>query len=354
MSNTDKPTVLVVDDTPENIDVLSGVLRADYKVKAAPNGERALRIAAAEPRPDMILLDIMMPDMDGYQVCQRLKADPLTAPIPIIFITAKTEVEDERHGLELGAVDYITKPISPPIVKARVRTQLALYDQNRELDRKVHERTEELLDTRLEIIRRLGRAAEFRDNQTGLHVIRMSHYVRLIAEALNADEAWTELLFNASPMHDIGKIGIPDRILLKRGRLDPDEWTEMRRHAEYGAEIIGDHPSELMRLSREIALTHHEKWDGSGYPRGLNGEEIPLAGRIVAISDVFDALTSERSYKSAWAVEDAVELIDKISGSHLDPSLTPLFHARLPEILDIKARYAEDTAPRLGLLASHA
>jgi len=337
----DKQTILVVDDTPENIDVLSGVLRPAYKVKAALNGEKALSIARGDPRPDMILLDIMMPGMDGYEVCRRLKADPLTAKVPVIFITAKSEVEDERRGFELGAVDYITKPISPPIVQARVRTHLALYDQNRELERKVAERTAELNETRLEVIRRLGRAAEFKDNETGLHVIRMSHYSRLIAEALNVGDAWTELLFNAAPMHDIGKIGIPDHILLKPGKLDDGEWVIMRKHPEFGAAIIGEHASDLMKLSKEVALTHHEKWDGSGYPKGLAGERIPISGRIVAIADVFDALTSERPYKKAWSVEDALKVIDEGAGKHFDPDLVPLFHDVLPEALRIKEQYAE-------------
>ena len=267
----DKATVLVVDDTPENIDVLSGILRVDYKVKAALSGEKALRIAASDPRPDMVLLDVMMPNMDGYEVCRRLKANPATTQIPVIFVTAKIEVEDERRGLELGAVDYITKPISPPIVELRVRTQLALYDQRRELERMVRLRTEELSATRLEIIRRLGRAAEFKDNETGLHVIRMSHYARLMAASLHISDDWADLVFNASPMHDIGKIGIPDRILLKPGVLNEEERRVIRTHPQMGADIIGDHDAELLKLAKEIALTHHEKWDGSGYPCGLKG-----------------------------------------------------------------------------------
>ncbi|MEO5362649.1 MAG: response regulator [Magnetococcus sp. DMHC-8] len=343
MSNAlpDRATILVVDDTPENIDVLSGILRADYKVKAALNGEKALRIAVSDPRPDMILLDVMMPVMDGYEVCRRLKANPATAPIPVIFVTAKIEVEDEKKGLELGAVDYITKPISPPIVELRVRTQLALYDQRRELERMVRLRTEELSATRLEIIRRLGRAAEFKDNETGLHVIRMSHYARLMAVSLNIGDTWADLVFHASPMHDIGKIGIPDRILLKPGELNETERLVIRTHPQMGADIIGDHDAELLKMAKEIALTHHEKWDGSGYPHGLKGEEIPLAGRITAIADVFDALTAERPYKKAWPVEQAVATLDQDAGTCFDPTLMPVFHEILPEALDVMQRYTE-------------
>lgn len=339
----DKQTILVVDDTPENIDVLSGILRSEYKVKAALNGEYALKIASGAPKPDMILLDIMMPGMDGYEVCRQLKANPATARIPVIFVTAKNQEEDEKKGLKVGAVDYIRKPISPPIVLARVHTQLALYDQNRVLEQMVRERTEELQQTRLEIIRRLGLAAEFKDNETGLHVIRMSHYSRLIAEEVEHDNEWSDLVFNAAPMHDIGKIGIPDKVLLKPGKLDDEEWKLMRKHPEFGAAIIGKHSSELMQMSREIALSHHEKWNGSGYPYGLKGEEIPLSGRIVAIADVFDALTTERPYKKAWTVENAVKFINKNSGSHFDPNLVPLFHVVMSEILDIKKQHAEPT-----------
>ncbi|OOZ36551.1 HD-GYP domain-containing protein [Solemya velesiana gill symbiont] len=342
-TKADKQTVLVVDDTPENIDVLSGVLRAEYKVKAALNGERALKIANGDTKPDMILLDIMMPGIDGYEVCRQLKANPATAKIPIIFITAKSQEEDEQKGLELGAVDYITKPISPPIVLTRVHTQLALYDQSRLLEQKVRERTEELHETRLEIIRRLGRAAEFKDDETGLHVIRMSHYSRLIAEALDYSDDWTDLVFNAAPMHDIGKIGIPDKVLLKPGKLDDEEWELMRKHPEFGAAIIGEHRSDLMKMSKEIALSHHEKWDGSGYPYGLKEEDTPMSGQVVAIADVFDALTTERPYKKAWTVEDAVKLLDDNAGSHFDPNLIPLFHEVMPEILDIKGTYGEST-----------
>jgi putative two-component system response regulator len=337
-----KSIVLVVDDTPENIDVLSHVLKSDYKVKAALDGRKALRIADTTPRPDIILLDIMMPEIDGYEVCRQLKDNPATAKIPIIFITAKNQDADEQKGLELGAVDFITKPINPAIVKSRVSTHLALHDQNIALENKVKLRTEELNDTRLKIIHRLGRAAEFKDNETGLHVIRMSHYSKIIAEALNYDDQWPELIFNAAPMHDIGKIGIPDHILLKPGKLDEDEWELMRQHPQFGADIIGDHDSEILKMSKEIALTHHEKWDGTGYPNGLKGTDIPLFSRIIAVADVFDALTTERPYKKAWAVEDAVNFIDENSGAHFDPDLVVIFHEVLPSILEIKEKYSEE------------
>lgn len=334
-------TVLIVDDNSDNLDVLSGVLRPFYKVKAAINGELALKVASAKKKPDIILLDIMMPGMDGYEVCRQLKKDPTTAQIPVIFVTAKTETKDEQTGFELGAVDYITKPISVPIVLARVRAQLALYNQQRELEILVKQRTKELDETRLEVIQRLGVAAEYKDNETGLHVIRMSWYSRFLAEQINANEDWVELLYNAAPMHDIGKIAIPDRVLLKPGKLDKEEWQIMQTHVECGVEILGEHDSELMDMAREIALGHHEKYDGSGYPNGIAGEDIPLSARIVAIADVFDALTSVRPYKDAWPLEKVIALLEEEAGRHFDPVLVPAFLECMPKVLEIKEKYMD-------------
>jgi putative two-component system response regulator len=340
--NENKATILIVDDNSDNLDVLSGILRPFYKVKAAINGELALKIVAAKSKPDIILLDIMMPGMDGYEVCRRLKADPITANIPIIFVTAKTEIKDEKAGFELGAVDYITKPISVPIVLARVKTQLALYNQHRELEILVKERTKELDDTRLEIVQRLGCAAEYKDNETGLHVVRMSWYSKFLAEEIQANDAWVELLYTAAPMHDIGKIAIPDRVLLKPGKLDQEEWAIMQKHVEYGVDILGTHDSELLSMAREIALCHHEKYDGSGYPHGVSGEDIPLSARIVAIADVFDALTSERPYKKAWPVEKAIALLEEESGTHFDPKLVPAFINCLDRVVEIKDKFQDN------------
>lgn len=333
-------TILVVDDVPENILILADILSGKYRVKAANNGKKALQIAF-DTVPDIILLDIMMPCMDGYEVCRRLKEDPRTRGIPVIFITAMGEIEDETRGFALGAVDYITKPVSPPIVLARVETHLQLHDQNRALEKKVRQRTAELDNTRLEIIRRLGLAAEYRDNETGMHVIRMSHYSCIIARGMGMHETEINLILNATPMHDVGKIGISDKILLKPGKLDPDERKIMERHAEFGARIIGKHDSPLLQMARLAALTHHEKWNGQGYPQRLKGEEIPLIGRIVAIADVFDALTSKRPYKPAWPLEKAVALIQEESGRHFDPALVPVFMDNLPQILEIMTTHAD-------------
>ncbi len=337
-----KQSILVVDDTPENIDLLSEVLCDDYRIRVATSGERALKIVYSDDPPDLILLDIMMPGLSGLEICRRLKANPDRRRIPIIFVTAMSSVEDERIGLETGAVDYITKPISPPIVKARVRTHLALYDQSRELERMVRQRTYELMTTRQQIIRRLGRAAEFKDNETGNHVLRMSHYARLIAEHCGLGSEATSILFNTAPMHDIGKIGIPDSILLKPGKLTTEEWKIMFQHPIMGAEIIGKHENDLLETARIIALTHHEKWDGSGYPQGLKGDSIPLEGRIVAIADVFDALVSERPYKKPVPLDDALAYMDSQAGIDFDPMLMQAFKAALPEILRIREIYADE------------
>lgn len=336
-----KPIVLVIDDTPDHIQIISNVLSNDYQVKAAINGERGLAIALQEPRPDIILLDILMPDLNGFEVCRQLKANPLTRAIPVMFLTAQSDVDDEQFGFDIGAVDYITKPISPAILRVRVRSQLLAYSNSRMLAEQVKEKTALLARNQLEIINCLARAGEYKDNETGMHVIRMSHYSRLLAEAIGADSNWCELLFTAAPMHDIGKIGTPDSVLLKPCRLDDDERSEMRRHVEYGYEILGKHDSPLLNLAREVVIAHHEKWDGSGYPNGTSGEQIPLSARIVAIADVFDALTSERPYKHAWSINDACELLTKEAGRHFDPNLVPVFISLIPDIKNIMTRYAD-------------
>jgi len=339
-TTNDSARILVVDDAADTRLMLSLRLqREGYAILPAGSGQEAIEIVNREGLPDLAVLDIMMPGMDGYEVCRQLKTDPATSDIPIIFVTARTEVADETLGFELGAVDYITKPISPPIVRARVHTHLTLHDQRRAMAWEVRERTRELKETRLEIIRHLARAAEFKDKDTGAHIIRMSHYSRLLGQAYGGNEEWLDYLFNAAPMHDVGKIGIPDSILLKPGKLDPKEWEEMKRHTSYGGDIIGESSSPLLRMARDIALSHHEHWDGSGYPLGLKARDIPLEGRIVAIADVFDALTSQRPYKQAWTVANAFEEIRAGAGTHFDPTLVALFERILPECLEVRAQY---------------
>ncbi len=329
MSDTsNKPLILAVDDEASNLQLLRQILQDHYRLLFAKDGARALELANKE-RPDLVLLDVMMPGMSGYEVCAALKSSPLTAPIPVIFVTALSDTADELEGFEAGAVDYITKPVSPPVVRARVRTHLSLV------------RMEELKASRLAIVQRLGLAAEYKDNETGLHVIRMSHFSQILGLAAGMSEQEADDLLHAAPMHDVGKIGIPDRILQKAGPLDADEWKVMQSHATIGAEIIGEHDEGMLALAREIALTHHEKYDGSGYPAGLAGDAIPLTGRIVAIADVFDALTSVRPYKRAWTEAEAIDHMVQQKGKHFDPALVDLFVAQLPAIRTVRERWAE-------------
>ena len=325
-----QPLILAVDDEASNLQLLRHILQDQYRLLFAKDGPRALELARQE-QPQLILLDVMMPGMTGYEVCTQLKADPATAAIPVIFVTALSEADDEVIGFDAGAVDYITKPVSPPIVRARVRTHLSLV------------RIDELKRTRLEIVQRLGLAAEYKDNETGLHVIRMSHYARILGLALGMSEAEADDLLHAAPMHDVGKIGIPDSILRKPGPLDKDEWKIMQSHATIGGDIIGRHDSGMLAMAHDLAVTHHEKWDGSGYPLGLAGEQIPLVGRIVAIADVFDALTSARPYKEAWPVEKAVGYLEEQRGKHFEPRLVDVFLRQMPALLEIKQRWAEKT-----------
>jgi putative two-component system response regulator len=334
-------TILVIDDTPDNIDLLVEILKDHYRIKAARNGEQGLKIARLQPPPDLILLDIMMPGIDGFEVCQKLKDDPTTSDIPVIFVTARISIDDESRGFGLGAVDYIAKPVSPPIVLARVNTHLALHDQNRELARQVKEQTQAINDTRLKIIQRLGRAAEYKDDNTGMHVIRMSHYARVLGVAAGMNETMADMLLDAAPMHDIGKIGIPDSILQKAEDLTDQEWEIMQTHTDMGAEIIGIDESKLLQMARQVAATHHESWDGSGYPRGLQGEDIPLVGRIVAIADVFDALTTRRPYKEAWSVEDSIAYLQEQAGKKFDPDLVKVFVQQLPQIHELMAQFSD-------------
>ena len=247
------PTLLLVDDEPLNLQVLRHTLQDDYRLLFARDGIRALELAASE-KPDMVLLDVMMPGMTGHEVCRLMRVTPGIAHIPVIFVSALADSRSEAAGFEAGGVDYITKPVSPPIVRARVRTHLSLV------------RVEELLHTRLQIVQRLGLAAEYKDNETGMHVMRMSHYAQILARAAGLSEREAENLLHAAPMHDIGKIGIPDAILRKNGKLEPAEWDVMRSHVEIGVRIIGEHPHGVLNTARVVAQTHHEKWDGSGYP----------------------------------------------------------------------------------------
>jgi putative two-component system response regulator len=348
MTTHAKATLLVVDDSPENLTVLSELLRPHYHVRAALSGEKALRIATAAPRPDLILLDVMMPDMNGYEVFESLRADAATRAIPVIFITALSEPGAELRGLELGAVDYIAKPIAPPIALARIRNQMDLKrardwlaDSNSALEREVARRMVENELAQEVGIRALAHLAETRDPETGNHILRTQHYVRELALRLREHprfaatlgERYVDLLARSAPLHDIGKVGVPDAILQKPGPLTAEEWAVMKTHARLGAEAIemaerdAAQPVEFLALAKEIARWHHERWDGNGYPDGLAGEAIPLSARLMAVADVFDALISPRVYKPALSFDEAREIIARGLGSQFDPDVVGVFLA---------------------------
>ncbi|MFM1890953.1 MAG: hypothetical protein RLZ44_30 [Pseudomonadota bacterium] len=344
--------ILVVDDEAANVKLVERTLRAfGYPNLFSTTDSRAVLELYQQHQPDLIVLDLNMPYLDGFEVMQRLQALGRDDLPPILILTAQHDQEHRVRALRGGAHDYVTKPFAVDELLARVRNliNVRLYhktmrQRNELLEERVRQRTHELYDTRLQIVQRLGRAAEYRDNETGLHIVRMSKVASMLAAAVGWEQGQCDLLLNAAPMHDIGKIGIPDSILLKPGKLTPQEWEIMKSHTTIGAHILSGDDSELLSMARDIALNHHEKWDGSGYPNGLTGEAIPLVGRIVALADVFDALTSERPYKQAWTVERALEYLDANRGKHFDPELVQLFCERLPEVLEIGERYAEPVA----------
>jgi len=349
-SSADGVSILLVDDERANVLLLKKMLKLHgYSSVFEITDSREVLSACLSNDFDLILLDLNMPYLDGYEVMAQLRAEQGYEPPPILVLTAQIAQEYCTRALVEGARDYVRKPFEHVELLARVRNLLEvrvsakrMKSQNQELERRVLDRTRELHDTQLEVVRRLGRAAEYRDNETGMHILRMSKVSELLARALGLSGAMCDLLLNASPMHDIGKIGVPDNILLKPGRFEADEWGVMKTHAQIGADILSGDDSELMKLAQLIALTHHEKWDGSGYPAGLTGEEIPLVGRIVAVADVFDALTSKRPYKKAWEVDDAVAFMKEQSGKHFDPQVLALFIEKLDEVLLIRDEYSDD------------
>jgi len=367
----ERPRVLVVDDTPENLQLMHGLLKEHYRVQLANGGAAALRLARQEPQPNLILLDIMMPELDGFAVCQGLKGDPATAMIPVIFLTARSQVEDEERGFRCGCVDYITKPISPPTLLARVANHLALKaasdrlaHNNRYLIEEVERRTREVQMVQDVTIMAMASLAETRDNETGMHIRRTQHYVRTLAQRLRTmlqeegginapvpvelSDEMIEIMYKSAPLHDIGKVGIPDAILLKPGPLDQAEFEIMKTHTSLGLETIAaaekllDAPSSFLSVARQIACSHHEKWDGSGYPHALSGEAIPLPARLMAVADVYDALISRRVYKEPFPHEQAVAMIAAGSGGHFDPSVVSAFLTEAETFRAIAQRFQDE------------
>lgn len=364
-------TILLIDDDPVVLDALNACLRPRYQTRIATRGQKGLELACMLPRPDLILLDIELPDIQGYQVCAALKHDPLTASIPVMFLSSHTDVDDVTHGLKLGAVDYVTKPVAPPILLARVETHLRLreardllQDQNEHLETLVRARTRDLEARTLELqhsqdltIVALGSIAETRDNETGNHIHRTSAYVEVMARQLATQASWQnamsagewEMIWKSAPLHDIGKVGIPDHILLKAGKLTAEEFEVMKRHPVLGrdairaAEIRVKSDGSFLRVASEIAYGHHERWDGTGYPQGICGTDIPISARLMALADVYDAIISKRIYKPAMSHGTAVEIIREGRGSHFDPEVLDVFLGLKDEFHAIALRFSDNT-----------
>ncbi|SFR51502.1 two-component system response regulator [Thiomicrospira sp. ALE5] len=355
-----KPIILCVDDTPANLTLLNGLLEDEYSVKSANSGIKALKLLE-KITADLVLLDVMMPDMDGYEVCQQIKTNPATQSIPVLFITALNEPEDEEKALAVGGNDFITKPINPSVLQARIRTQLqlkryndSLRQQNNDLEAKLEKRLSDiyhLQDASLSVMISL---AEFRDEDTGMHIKRTQHFVRLIAQQaqrnlphLQLNDSDIELMTRCAPLHDVGKITIPDHILLKPGKLTDDEFAVMKSHAQRGYDILeaaaksmGSY-GDYLDMAKAIAISHHEKWDGSGYPNQLAGTSIPLAGRLMALADVYDALRSSRPYKQPSSHDKALEIMQDMSEKHFDPELFACFVRVESEVLAISQQWAD-------------
>jgi putative two-component system response regulator len=367
------PTLLVVDDTPDNLMLMMDLLKDRYRVKVANSGEKALRVLQGDTLPDLILLDVMMPGMSGHEVAEQLKRDPRTRDIPIIFLTAMAATEDEIHGLELGAVDYITKPVRPALVLARVDTQLKLKaakdflrDHNDYLEQEVERRTREVIAIQDVAIQAMASLAETRDNETGNHIRRTQHYIKVLAEHLHDHPRFShflsnetiQLLFKSAPLHDIGKVGIPDHILLKPGRFTEEEFEIMKTHTTLGRDAIQHAEDALgiradfLTLAKEIAYSHQEKWDGSGYPQGLAADNIPISARLMAVADVYDALISRRVYKPGMPHAQAVEIIRQGRGTHFDPDICDAFLTCVEQFQAIAARFADTDHDMAGKLAA--
>ncbi|OGR36981.1 MAG: two-component system response regulator [Desulfovibrionales bacterium GWA2_65_9] len=364
-ATTTRAAILLVDDDMENLGILGSLLNQDYDIYIAPSGERALQIAASVPKPDLILLDVMMPGMDGYEVLARLRGNPATSDIPVIFVTGLDAIEDEERGLEYGAMDYIAKPYRPPIILARVKTQLELKrardwlrSQNTYLEAEIARRMQDILIIQDVTINALAELAETRDQETGHHIHRTQAYVRILALSLREHPRFSgfltdsaiELLAKSAPLHDIGKVGIPDHILFKADKLTAEEWAIMKTHPRLGADAIkralinADRSVDFLNMAMDIAQCHHEKWDGTGYLEGLKGDEIPIPGRLMALADVFDALISRRVYKEPLPFDQARAIIVGERGRHFDPDIVDVFLGGFDEFVRVARKYGANGA----------
>ncbi len=351
MNTPARARILVVDDAADLLVLIAKVLQQDgYDVITATDAGEALTKAAEAPQPDLILLDVEMPGATGFDVCRVLKGDPATAEIPVIFLTGRTEPSEQIDGLDLGAVDYLAKPINSKLLRARVRIHLALANRRIELERLVEERTRQLESTRLQVILRLGRAMEYHESAAvGNRVARVSRYVRLIAEAAGAKPHLCEMMMNAAPLYDIGKLGVPAELLRKPGKLSVPDWERVKKHPELGAEIIGEHDDPMLNLARMLALTHHEAWDGSGYPGGLNGNAIPWPGRVMAIVDTFEAMTTTQFHRDPMSIDEAAAQVEAGAGTRFDPSLMDAFRRALPAMRKVREQYSDSLGDMINL-----
>jgi putative two-component system response regulator len=341
--------ILAVDDATDLLALMARAL-AEYRVITAEDGGTAIARAEGEPRPDLILLDIEMPGVSGFDVIRALKKEARTADIPVIFLTGKTEAKAQVEGLELGAVDYVTKPINARVLKARVALHLALVDQRQALERLVQERTAQLEKTRSELIKRLGRAMQMHEGSAvGNRVMRLAQYARLIAQASGARPNVAEMLMLVAPLHDVGKLGVPSEILQKKDKLSAPDWERIKRHPQIGAEIIGEQDDPLLRLAHQIALTHHENWDGSGYPSGLKGDAIPWPGRVMAVVDSFEAMTATQFHREPRQPREAAAEIERLAGARYDPKMVEAFKKALPVMLKVREAYADALGDMINL-----
>ncbi len=347
---TDRPVILAVDDAPDILALIKKALSTEYFVITAGDAGTAIQRAGGKPRPDLVLLDIEMPGVSGFEVCRALKSEGHTADIPVVFLTARHDPAAQVEGLELGAVDYVTKPISAAVLRARVRNHIALAHHRLELERLVRERTQQVEQTRLQLIRRLSRAMEMHETAAvGNRVVRLAQYARILSEAAGAKPPVAEAMMTVAPLHDIGKLGVPGELLRKSGKLSAPDWERVRRHPALGAEIIGEHDDPLLKIARQMALYHHERWDGKGYPEGLKGDAIPWPGRLMAIVDSFESMTTTQVYREPLNVLEAAAEIQEGAGTRFDPKLVEAFKRALPQMRKVLETYADSLGDLIDL-----